>query len=314
MSWIDGTVAGDHTFACCLTHDIDRPYKTYQALYYALTERDPSHLLDLLPDRNPYWTFEEILSLEKSLGVRSSWYVLDEQSLLTDRPLQELFDSAAWQLYAGRYSLSDPEIRDLVVTLDQNGWEVGLHGSYESYRDASLLASEKAKLEELLGHEVTGVRQHYLNLDRPGTWERQRAVGFEYDATPGSSRSYGFGDGYDPFCPFDNDFLVFPVTIMEEALPDPGDNWDRARAACDRLLREAAENRAVLSLLWHPRYFSDDFPGYQKLYRHCVEQALDLGAWVGPVGDLYDSCSTPNVTESKVRADGSSTIDDSSAE
>lgn len=289
MNWHEHSVAADHTFACCLTHDVDRPFKTYQAAVNLIAERDPSELLDLLPHRNPYWTFEKIRGLEAELGVRSTWYFLDEQYLFRDRPVRELLDSRAWQLYAGRYSLDDPRVQDLIETLDENGWEIGLHGSYESYRDADRLATEKETLESLLGREVAGVRQHYLNLEQPTTWINQRAVGFEYDATLGSTQKCGFQYGYEPLRPFDDEFVVFPVTIMDTLLPDPQTDWETAWNLCEQLLLEARENTAVMSLLWHPRYFSDDYPGFTRLYRRLIERATELGAWVGPVGDLYES-------------------------
>lgn len=289
MSWLDGTVADGHAFALCLTHDVDRPFKTYQGLYYALADRDPAHLLDLLPHRNPYWTFGRILATEADLGVRSSWYFLDEQSLFGDRPLSDLLDPAAWRLYAGRYDVTDPRIRELIAALDENGWEVGLHGSYESYRDATRLAREKERLEDVLGQEVVGGRQHYLNVDRPETWRRQRAIGLQYDATPGPSRSCGFHDGYEPLRPFDDDFVVFPVTVMDTMLPDPDDSPERAWRTCESLLAEARENTAVMSVLFHPRYFSDDFPGYTQLYRRLVERADAMDAWIGPIEPLYES-------------------------
>ena len=72
-------IPGDHAFALCLTHDVDRPYKTYQSVYYALRERDPSHLGDLRPGVNAYWTFDRIRAVETDLGVRSAFYFLDEE-------------------------------------------------------------------------------------------------------------------------------------------------------------------------------------------------------------------------------------------
>ena len=299
MSWLDGTVADDAAFALCLSHDVDRPYKTYQSLYYALTDRDPRHLIDLLPGRNPYWTFERVMDIESSHGVRSSWYFLDEQSLFGDRPTADLADPSAWRLYAGRYSLSDEAVRDVIRTLDRNGWEVGLHGSFESYRDAAMLATEKSRIEEILGHGILGGRQHYLNCERPDTWIRQRAVGLRYDATPGSRDTYGFRDRYEPFRPFDDAFVVFPVTLMEQTLPDPETEWNRAWNVCESLLREARENEAAMSVLWHPRYFSDDYAGYERLYRRLIERALDMGAWVGPLGDLYASMDHPTAADAQ---------------
>ncbi|MBO4246977.1 polysaccharide deacetylase family protein [Halomicrobium sp. IBSBa] len=281
-------VPGDAEFALCLTHDVDRPYKTYQSLYYTVAERDPSHLLDLLPWRNPYWTFEDIVSLEGSLGVRSAFYFLSEQSLFRDRSVSEWTDAESWRLYAGRYDLGDPDIAQLMSSLDDQGWEVGLHGSYESYREPSMLEREKQWLEETLGRAVRGGRQHYLNLERPTTWRYQRSMGLQYDASPGSSAEFGFQDGYLPFRPFDDHFVVFPTVLMECALPNPGEEYERAWAACRRLLDEACDHEGVMTVLWHPRYFSSDYDGYTELYRELIECALDMGAWVGPPGQLYE--------------------------
>ena len=279
-------------FAVLLTHDVDRVYKTFQAPYYALQERDPSHLRDLLPGRNPYWQFQRVMRLEEDLGVRSAWYVLSERHLLSDFPVREWLRPANWPRYLGRYRPDEPEIADVLSALADGGWEVGLHGSYGSYRDPDMLAREKRDVEAALGGEVTGVRQHYLNLDVPATWQAQRDLGFRYDASLGSSTECGFRHGYGPFRPFEDDFVVYPLTAMECALPDPGDDYEAARDAVDDLLAEAEREDAVASFLWHPRYFSRDFPGYARLYRYLVEAALDRGAWVGPPGEYTDRIAT----------------------
>ena len=284
----------DHPFALCLTHDVDRPYKTYQSGYYALTERAPEHLLDLLPWREPYWQFEEIMSLEDDLGVRSAFYFLDEQHLLRDKPIRAWLRPENWKLYLGRYELTDPAIESVIRTLDDGGWEVGLHGSYESYSDRDRLRQEKAAVERAVGHRIIGGRQHYLNLDRPVTWRHQADVGLCYDATLGSSEEYGFQHGYDPLRPFDDEFVVFPTTLMELTLPDVESDPEGAWAECEALLAEARDNGAVMTILWHPCYFSDrDFPNYARLYRRLIVRALEMGAWVGPPGELYASLDHP---------------------
>lgn len=304
-STTDSPVDG-HPFALCLTHDVDRVRKTYQTVYYALRDRDPSHLRSLVPGAEPYWQFDEIRALEADLGVRSAFYFLDEQSLFRDRPPTEWLNPRAWKLYAARYDVTGPRMAEVIADLDDGGWEVGLHGSYDSYRDRSRLAAEKRTLERVLGHEVAGGRQHYLNLDMPETWRHQRAVGLRYDASLGSSTEYGFAHGYDPLRPFDDEFVVFPLTLMEITLPDPGATPAAARAVCDDLLAEARANGAVMTVLWHPRLFSEaDFPGYRDCYRYLIERALELDAWVGPPAALYDRLDHPDggsVGESTVGA------------
>ncbi|QLG64350.1 hypothetical protein HUG12_21365 (plasmid) [Halorarum salinum] len=280
-----------HTFALCLTHDVDRPYKTYQSLFYALTEPDRRryHLSTALPGVNPYWQFGTVMDLEADLGVRSAFYFLSEQRLFRDRPPREWPSMDAWRLFAGRYDPADPEIRAAIRRMDEGGWEVGLHGSYESFEDRERLREEKATVEEALGRAVRGGRQHYLNLEAPDTWADHRALGLAYDASLGSSEEYGFDHGYGVHRPFDDGFVVFPLTVMEQSLPDPGEEFDRAREACEDLLAEACDNGAVMTALWHPRHFSEgEFPGHRRLYRRLVERALELGAWVGSPGQLYE--------------------------
>ena len=286
-------------FALCLTHDVDRPYKTYQALYYALAERDPAHLAALRPGYNPYWQFESLMALEDDLGVRSAFYFLSEPGL-RGRPVGEWLCPRSWIEHLTRYDVETPELANIVRALDDGGWEVGLHGSFDSFDDRDRLREEKATIERALGHEVLGGRQHFLNL-APGkeTWRHHRAIGLDYDSSLGSSTEYGFQHGYDPFRPFDDAFVVFPLTAMETALVEDGDfkaSWE----ACEGLLREAAANDAVMTVLWHPRLVGEDFPGYRELYRRLIERALEMDGWVGPLRDLYERLDDPEMSAIEV--------------
>ncbi|ELZ97998.1 hypothetical protein C440_02083 [Haloferax mucosum ATCC BAA-1512] len=274
-------------FALCLTHDVDRPYKTYQGLFYALQSNPGYHLRTLLGRENPYWQFEDIMALERDLGVRSSFYFLNEPSLLRTGTLADWFDPKNWIEHLGRYDIEAEAITEVIHALDDGGWEVGIHGSFRSCDDFDRLRTEKRELESVLGRDILGGRQHHLKLG-PRTWQYHRELGLKYDASPGSSSTHGFQHGYRPFRPFDDEFVVFPLTLMEVSLPDPGRSFESAWAECEQLLVEAEANDAVMTVLWHPRYFNDDeFPGYRRLYREVVAWALDRGAWVGPVGDYY---------------------------
>ncbi|WP_440005636.1 polysaccharide deacetylase family protein [Halomicrococcus sp. SG-WS-1] len=276
----------DHEFALCLTHDVDRPYKGLQAPYYALADRDPSHLAALAPGNNPWWQFETVKTLEDDLGVRSAFYVLQEESILAKSPGKWL-RPRYWIEHFGRYDIFDADLLEVLHDLDDGGWEIGLHGSYDSGDDRQALCEQKIALEAALGHEVRGGRQHHLRLGDE-TWEHYDAVGLDYDTSLGSSSEYGFQYGYRPKRPFDDDFLVFPLTVMDIALPDPDAEFEAAWRECERLLDEAAANDAVMTALWHPRMFADEFSGHRRLYRRLVEGALDRGAWVGPPADLHD--------------------------
>lgn len=277
-------------FALCLTHDVDRPYKRLsQSLYYAARERSPRHLCSALTGENPYWCFDDIMALERDLGVRSAFYFLDEPHLLSQPPRAWVHPDE-WVQHLGRYDPTSPPMSSLVQALDTGGWEVGIHGSYHTATDSERLRTEKLRLEALLGHNVGGIRQHYLRLKGTDTWRHHADLGFRYDASLGSSETYGFQHGYGLARPFEHEsFLVFPLTLMESTLPDPAQSPRAAWDVCTDLLEEAAENRAVMTVLWHPRYFNElEFPGYQWLYRRFIERAKSIGAWIGSPGQFLD--------------------------
>lgn len=56
--------------------------------------------------------------------------------------------------------------------------------------------------------------------------------------------------------PFDDDFVVFPPTVMGSTIvvqnADPEQAWEE----CEHLFSEADEHDAVTTVLWHQRYFN----------------------------------------------------------
>ncbi|MFD1514291.1 polysaccharide deacetylase family protein [Halomarina rubra] len=282
---------GEYEFALCLTHDVDRTREGLRGLYYGARDRDISRFASVLPGRNTYWQFDTIMNLEASLGVRSAFYFLVEKDLFTDFPVREWLRPNNWVLYRGRYDVNSDAVADTVRQLDDGGWEVGVHGSYRSFADLKRFRYEKSVVEAIVGHEIVGGRQHYLNLSIPETWQHHAEVGLRYDTTLGSSTGYGFDHGYGLVRPFDG-FVVFPLTLMDITLPNVSNDYDHAWRECERLLEEARENDAVMTVDWHQRCFSDiAFPRYGELYRRIIERALEMGAWVGPPGELYRTLS-----------------------
>lgn len=280
--------SGEAEFALCLTHDVDRPYKTYQAVYDAVRRRDPGALGPLVRGEDPYWQFEAVTEIESDHGVRSAFYILNEPWLLAYGP-RAWIDPRNWVEHLGRYDPTAPPMAETLRRLEAGGWEVGLHGSRKAATDAVRLDTERSTLESVLEGRVVGGRHHHLTLDAPRTWRAHVNCGLAYDASLGSADP-GFQHGYSLKQPFDDaEFVVFPLTLMEVGLPDPETDFEGAQTVCADLLAEAAEHNAVMTVLWHPRYFNpDEFPGYRELYDWLLGAALDRGGWVGsPAEFLY---------------------------
>ena len=141
-----------------LSHDADsirRPFKHIWRIRRRFTRRQLiAHALGL---KNLYDNFSDIMELEESLGVRSTFFI----------PVI-LFDLS--------------EIEDTLKELLRGGWEIGLHFVVEPYQRAALVEIEKDWLEQLLSAPLLGVRTHNLAID-----ERLMVIyarkGFLYDSS-----------------------------------------------------------------------------------------------------------------------------------
>jgi len=271
-------------FAVFASHDVDRTRKTFQYPYYfaqALRKLDwvaagaqVVSLIAKLLGRDPYWNFDRIMALERQLGVRSTFFFLHETGRLV------LTSPRSLVLYGGRYKLRSPSIRRVIGSLNVEGWEVGLHGSYESFRDGRLLRKEKELLEEILGGPVRGVRQHYLNMREPETWQNQVSALLSYDSTVGFADRGGFRMGTSfPFFPAasqDDGILEIPLSLMDGAAfryPAP---WKVTESIAESVVRVCG----VLVVDWHQRHFNRfEGRGYEELYRKLLEYCRAGNAW-----------------------------------
>lgn len=283
-------------FALALSHDVDRVTKRWQFPYYiaqAITHRQFDHLQRQIKSLgaslrgdDPCWNFRRIMALEDELCVRSTFFFLNEQGRAS------LLHPRSMVLFWGRYSVNDEHVQEIIRELHTGGWEIGLHGSYHSYRDEVLLRQEKEQIEAILGEPIKGIRQHYLNLDIPETWQAQANVGLVYDSSLGFSTRPGFRWGTSrPFYPKDPltgeeiRVLQIPMGIMDAPLMQEHDPWESALS----LISFAEHERGVLTLNWHQRSFNPwEYQEWQEIYVRIVQECQRRGAWVAPLKDIAE--------------------------
>lgn len=271
-------------FGVFLSHDVDRVKKTYQFLTHFLLEKRPYHLFSIFQKPNPYWQFEKIMELEEKYDVRSTFFFLKETKKL------KIFHPSTYILSLGHYDFNEPAVRQIIKQLDEGGWEVGLHGSYNSYNNKDLLLKEKKELEKVLGKPVIGIRQHFLNLEIPKTWELQKEIGFYYDATFGYKDKIGFRDEkVMPFRPFNDHFLIIPLTVMDGTLfSNYKDDKSRWQAVME-IIKFAEKKGGLVSFLWHQRVFNEkEFLGWSKMYEKIIKECQEKNAWFATGKEVYD--------------------------
>ncbi|MEO0124620.1 MAG: polysaccharide deacetylase family protein [candidate division WOR-3 bacterium] len=274
----------DYKFALGLSHDVDETKKTYQYLTHFLKTLRPYHILSFFSKKEPYWNFENIMDLEEKYKVRSTFFFLNEKKRLDLKRPSEIFSTI------GRANFLEEKIIEVINLLHNNNWEIGLHGSYDSYKDKELMKKEKKLLEEIIGNPVIGVRQHYLNLKIPKTWMIQKELGFHYDASYGSNNDIGFPDNkYFPVRPFNDDFVVVPLTLMDYVLFSKIKTFDDQLNECRKLIECIREKGGVMVILWHLRVFNEDeFPKAMRVYEEIIKIALDQGGWVTSLDKIVE--------------------------
>ncbi|WP_165077262.1 polysaccharide deacetylase family protein [Methanogenium sp. MK-MG] len=275
-------------FAVCLTHDVDEFTKTYQWVtrpmrflrkrnFYGIKNQMKS-LSRRFRGHEPYWTFEEMMRNEKKLGVRSTYFFLKESGK------KSLFRPESWHLYGRCHSLQKPRVIGLIQKLSEDGHEIGVHGSTFSHNNPTLLNQEKKEIEELLGQNVTGIRQHRLNLTIPDTWEYQSEAGFLYDTSLGYKAADGRGFRWGTCLPFHPHaatgmlpLLEIPLSLMDITLQDEENGWN----VCSSAIEQVRNMGGLLTLLWHPAVFNDlEYPGLGDWYWRIIQRCKEDDAWL----------------------------------
>ena len=202
-----------------------------------------------------------------------------------------LFRSKSFILSSGRYNILDAKIVNIIQWLDENGWEIGVHGSYNSFKDIKLLAKEKKILENIVKHDIIGIRQHYLNLNSK-TWEIQYRTGFKFDSSLGSNENIGFVDNrISPFQPLNNEFTVFPQVIMDFCYI----NTINVNNELDKIFDICEKNNAILVINFHNNVFNEmEFPGYKKAFIDIIEKCKARNANFKTLKEFYLESNKPD--------------------
>jgi len=287
-------------FAVCLTHDVDELPKSShwfnRSLRY-LIKRDIRCLIGQINSFKyrmigikQYSTFEDIIRIEDSLNVKSTYFILKESGKAS------LFSKNTWHLFGRNRKLQSPEMQALILQLTSHGDEIAIHGSFYSYKDPEMILNETRELEQLINHRIIGIRQHHLNLDIPKTWEDQIQADLKYDSSLGFKDIIGFRWGTSfPFFPNTKKeslpILEIPLIIMDNCL----ESYENKERDCLNIAEEVKNHDGVLMLLWHPPVFNTlKYPVLRETYIKIIQYCQEKGSWVARATDIYEWLSARN--------------------
>jgi len=227
---------------------------------------------------DPWGDLGRIADLEERHGMHSTFFVF------AGRPNQVLHGVGV----VNSYDAKPKAVRETLRGLAARGWEIGLHGSYDSFASAEQLAGERADIEALSGE------QDFLRFDWPATWRAQARARLRYDATLGYHDADGHRAGFSfPFRAFadgDLSLLELPLVVADGALRDhqrldAEAAWERLRSHLERTEADGS----MLGLLWHNTYFCElDAPGYPGVYERALAWIREHGGWGASARELCE--------------------------
>jgi len=231
--------------------------------------------LRFLTSADDYWCFEAIARMEEEHDLRSRFHVYGGPGGRRRTPKEMLMDPA--------YDVASERVARTLRTLAKQGWEVGLHPSFDAWEDEKRIGAERRRVEEAVGAPVTTVRQHWLRFSWDRTWEAQERAGLSEDATLAWNDRPGFRTGaalrFHPWCEQTGEgrkIRAMPTVLMDSHLFDYADLTEAARRT--ELLRwidEVRTVRGVASVIWHQRVMSRDY-GWGPTYEFLLDELGEL--------------------------------------
>lgn len=288
-------------FAICLTHDADVVSDKLTAKQVVRTARaafGPDGRRSLLRPARP--AVRAARALRTGIARAPSLAATIERSvaLEADRGLTASYfftvpPAGRWTRWDCAYAPEDRctfrgterRLADVMRALRSEGFDVGLHGSYDSARTPGVLESERARLEAATDAPVETTRQHFLHWDVRWTPQLQDAAGLRADSSLGFNRTTGFRAGTSlPFRQFDVaadralDIVEVPLSVQDAALLGPIAVQRGTHESVERVLDEVAAVGGLLTCVFHPDKL--DRPEWLALYEWTLDRAVDSGAWV----------------------------------
>ncbi|GBR73586.1 carbohydrate esterase 4 superfamily [Candidatus Termititenax aidoneus] len=196
----------ENKFQLYMTHDVDKLEKWPETSL-------PKELLRAVLGRAEQNAWSVLLSFwqAKKDITKDPFYTfpLLKDSLLKYNQVKAVFYFIAGghTQYERFYDIQSEKIKNLLLFLENERVEFGLHPSYVTFDNAALLSDELACLEQVIGKKIRESRQHYLRFAAPATWRHLAQCGIEIDSSGmyADKEGFRFGTG-----------AVFPVFDVEQ--------------------------------------------------------------------------------------------------
>lgn len=233
--------------------------------------------------------------------IKGQWKAAIERMRVLSGKQNDPYDSFAWmdelhKKYAlqpryfflvpsknGRYDKNIlPSCKAMRQLIQQHAgkYDTGLHPSWQSGDDSSLIKKEKETLESITGKPVAASRQHYIRLTLPETFRQLIDAGIKEEYSMGYGSINGFRASVaSPFYWYDLEkdeatyLLLFPFCYMEAN--SFFEQKQNAAESFDELIHyynEVKKVNGLLVTLWHNTFLGAamQYEGWKEIYERFI--------------------------------------------
>ncbi|WP_088323538.1 polysaccharide deacetylase family protein [Polaribacter tangerinus] len=217
--------------------------------------------------RDPFDNFQKIINIKKAKNIKTIFFC----------------SVGNYSTYDTNVSVSKNKYKLLLKDLVDYA-RVGLHPSYHTMQNASLLKTEKQRLETITHMPVKRSRQHYLRFNLPETYQQLIDLEIEEDYSMGYASDVGFrASTCTPFYFYDLDFeiqtplKIFPFALMDTTLNDYLKSTPKQSLGIIRDLKnEVKAVNGTFITLFHNESLSNHlrWKGWKRLYESMIKIAI----------------------------------------
>ena len=279
----------ERRFELVLTHDVDNPFKflfmsskrfvkllAADILKHRSLKKAFSDLGSFIAvkrggvERDPYNTFNKIMDLSESIGVKSHFYFIAENY---------------GKLLNSDYQLDNDKIVEIIENIKRRGHVAGLHVSYDAAHDAEKMKHETQRFLEVaekagLNLEQFEARHHFLRVSVPESWRIMEGCGIKRDLSLSFADHAGFRSGvcweyplFDLVSGRRLELVELPLIVMECSVIDQRymglGVGEKSFKFVRSLMNTAALFDGQFVMLWHNNRFEDKDEA--ALYREIVK-------------------------------------------
>lgn len=161
-------------------------------------------------------------------------------------------------------------------------YPVGIHPSWQSGDNNSLIEKEKNTLSKITGSEILSSRQHYIRFTLPETFRLLIKSGIRFDFSMGYGSINGFRASVaSPFYWYDlenekqTDLTLFPFCFMDaNSFYEQKFNAEQALEEMRHYYNVLKEVRGLFMMIWHNNFLGTDkqFNGWREAYEQFIKE------------------------------------------